>query len=58
MARLKDRNRKAAFSENLAHCTDFSERSESSLHKRRSLRNCGKGMEFLTCDGGDDVYNK
>ena len=37
---------------------DFSEKSESSLHKRRSLRNCEKGMEFLTCDGCEDEYNK
>ena len=35
----------------------FSEKSESS-HKRRSLRNCEEGMEFLTCDGCEDEYNK
>ena len=34
----------------------FSEKSESSLHKRRRLRNCEKGMEFLTCDGCEDYY--
>ena len=28
----------------------FSEKSESSLHKRRSPRNCEKGMEFLMSD--------
>ena len=33
-------------------------KSESSLHKRRSLRNCGKGLEFLTCDGCEDEHNK
>ena len=38
--------------------SDFSEKSESSLHKRRGLRNCEKGMEFLTCDGCEDEYNK
>ena len=38
--------------------SDFSEKSESSLHKRQSLRNCEKGMEFLTCDGCEDEYNK
>ena len=32
--------------------------TESSAHKRRSLRNCEKGMEFLTCDGCEDEYNK
>ena len=36
----------------------FRKKSESSLHKRRSLRNCEKGMEFLTCDGCEDEYNK
>ena len=36
---------------------DFSEKSESSLHKRRSLIKV-KGMEFLTCDGFEDEYNK
>ena len=36
----------------------YSTKSESSLHKRRSLRNCEKGMEFLTCDGCEDEYNK
>ena len=36
----------------------FSEKSESSLHKLRSLRNFEKGMEFLTCDGCEDEYNK
>ena len=34
--------------------SDFSEKSDSSLNKRRSLRNCEKGMEFLTCDGFED----
>ena len=34
--------------------SDFSEKSDSSLNKRRSLRNCEKGMEFLTCDGCED----
>ena len=29
--------------------------TESSAHKRRSLRNCEKGMEFLTCDGCEDI---
>ena len=38
--------------------SDFSEKSESSQHKRRSLRNCEKGMELLTCDGCEDEYNK
>ena len=48
-----------AFIEKLAHCLwKISEKSESSLHKRRSLRNCEKGMEFLTCDGCEDEYNK
>ena len=28
--------------------TDFSEKSESSLHRRRSLRNSKEGMEFLS----------
>ena len=32
--------------------------TESSAHKRRSLRNCEKGMEFLTCGGCEDEYNK
>ena len=27
-------------------------------HKRRSLRNCDKGMEILACDGCEDEYNK
>ena len=36
----------------------FSEKSESSPHKRRGLRNCDKGMEFLTCDGCEDEYNE
>ena len=36
----------------------FSEKSESSLHKRRSLTNCEKGMEFLTCDGCENEHNK
>ena len=36
----------------------FSEKSESSLHKRRSLRNCEIGMEFFTCDGCADEYSK
>ena len=39
-------------------CSSVSKKSESSLHKRRSLRNCEKGMEFLTCDGCEDKYNK
>ena len=30
--------------------SDFPEKLESSLHKRQSLRNCEKSMEFLTCD--------
>ena len=38
--------------------SDFSEKSESSIHRRRILRNCEKGMEFLTCDGCEDEYNK
>ena len=29
----------------------FFGKSESSIHRRRSLRNCYKGMGFLTCDG-------
>ena len=53
-ARLNDRNRIATFIEKLAQ----TEKSESSLHKRRNLRNCEKGMEFLTCDGCEDEYNK
>ena len=52
MARLNDRNRIATFIEKL------SEKLESSLHKQRSLRNCEKGMEFLTCDRCEDKYNK
>ena len=36
----------------------FSEKSESSQHKRRSLRNCEKGMKFLTCAGCEDEYHK
>ena len=36
----------------------FSEKSESSLHKRISLRNCEKGMKYLTCDGWKDKCNK
>ena len=38
--------------------SEKTEKSESSLHKRRGLRNCEKGMEFLTCDGCEDDYNK
>ena len=38
--------------------SDFKEKSESSLHKRRSLRNWEQGMEFLTCDGCEDEYSK
>ena len=37
--------------------SDFSEKSESSLHKRRSLRNCEKGAELLTCDGCENKYS-
>ena len=29
--------------------------NRNSPHKRRSLRNCEKGMEFLTCDGCEDI---
>ena len=36
----------------------FRKKSESSLHERRILRNCEKGMAFLTCDGCEDEYNK
>ena len=36
----------------------FRKKSESSLHKRRILKNREKGMEFLTCDGCEDEYNK
>ena len=58
MAYLNDRNWTATFIEKLAQGVIFSEKSESSLHKRRSLRNCEKGMEFLTCGGCEDEYNK
>ena len=51
-------NRIAKFVEKRHIASDFSEKSESSLHKRRSLRNCEKGTEFLTCDGCEDEYNK
>ena len=47
----------ATFMVNWQITSDFSEKSESSLHKRRILRNCEKGMEFLTCDGSEDEYN-
>ena len=29
--------------------------NRNSPHKRRSLRNCEKGVEFLTCDGCEDI---
>ena len=45
-------------SKNWHIASEFSEKSESSLRKRRSLRNCEKGMEFLTSDGFEDEYNK
>ena len=56
LERRKQNSRKIVGKRNIA--TDFSEKSESSLCKRRSLRNCEKGMEFLTCDGCEDEYNK
>ena len=34
-------------SKNWHIASDFSEKSELSLHKRRGLRNCEKGMEFF-----------
>ena len=51
VALLNDRNRIVTFIEKLAHTSDFLGKSDWSLHKRRSLRNCVKGMEFLTRDG-------
>ena len=36
-----------SLSKNWLVASDFSGKSESSLHKRWSLRNCEKGMEFL-----------
>ena len=47
-----------SLSKKLAHCFWFSEKSESSLHKRRCLRNCEKGMVFLMCDGCEDGSNR
>ena len=44
-------------SKNWHIASDFSEKSESSLHKQWSLRNCEKSMEFLTCDGCEDKYS-
>ena len=38
--------------------SDFKEKSESSLKRRRSLRNWKYGLEFLTCDGCEDEFNK
>ena len=38
--------------------SDFKKKQESSLQRRRSLRNWEQGMEFLTCDGCEDEYNK
>ena len=45
---MNDRNRIATFIKNWHIATDFSEKSESSLHRRRSLRNSKEGMEFLS----------
>ena len=53
VARLNDRNRIATFIEKLIF-----PKNQSSLHKRRRLKNCEKGMEFLTRDGCEDEYNK
>ena len=59
VTRLNDRNRIATFFEKLTHCLWCFGKSESSLHKRRSLKDCEKGMEFLTCDHGcEDEYSK
>ena len=44
--------------EKLAHASDFFGKLDSSLHKRRSLRNFDRGMEFLKCDGCENEYNK
>ena len=53
---LKTPTGQPRLSKNWHIACDFSEESESSLHKRRRLRNCEKGMEFLTCDGCEDYY--
>ena len=49
---------KKRLSKNWHIASNFSEKTESSLHKRRSLRNCEKGIEFLTFEGGEDEYTK
>ena len=45
-------------SKNLYITSDVSEISQSSLQKITSLRNCEKGMEFLTSNGCEDEYTK